>query len=769
MMATWAQRFVTAAKRPATAYGLVLAAVGTAAVLEGGLEYALQAPHGYMFFYPAVLFSTLVAGARGGFAAVLLSTLAIALLGSATSGALAVFILTSLLTVGIAKPIRVAIQRGATVQERFRIAQETARDSFVILDPVRQGGEVVDFVWVYANPAAERMAPSGVETLVGRRVLEVFPDETGREMVERLRAALDRSEADDVEVRRVIDGQERWIRSSAMRVGEGAAAIFRDITEQRSADLALRSGEARVRALVDSLPQLMWSSLPDGRWNYVSPQWQDFTGVSGAEHLGEGWLDTVHPQDRDAVAEAWRQATQEALPFSIDFRIRRADGVWRWVHGRISALREEDGSVRRWFGSASDVTEVVEARHDLEARVAERTRELEASLEARARTEAALAQAQRLETVGRLTGGVAHDFNNLLTVIIGGLDMILKNPSDTARVKRVGEAALSAGRRGERLTRQLLAFSRRQELRLDTLEVGKLIDQIEPLVRRAVGEAVNLVVDCGPDVGAARLDAAQFEAALLNLVVNAADATPAGGEIRIEARRVRLAEGEARGVGAGDYVRLCVTDTGAGMPPEVLARVFEPFFTTKEIGKGTGLGLAQVYGFVSQVGGGVDVESAPGEGTRVILFLPAAEAPAERTAAPEVEAQPELAPGLRILLVEDDAAVRAVTESLLLDLGCRVESAVNGAEALRRLEVDAPFDLVLSDIVMPGGVSGVDLARKVRADRPDLPVVLTTGYGGDKLADAQEAEAWPILRKPFRAEQLSAVVRQAAGAPAVTH
>lgn len=769
MMATWAQRAVTAAKRPATAYGLVLASVAASALLEAALERLLQAPKAYMFFYPAVLFATLVAGGRGGFAAVLLSALTVALFWGAGPASLAIFVLTALLTVGIAKPIRVAIQRGATVQERFRIAQESARDSFVILDPVRQDGEMIDFVWIYANPAAERMAPAGVQSLVGRRVFEVFPDETGRDMFDRLRATLDRSGPDDADVRRVIDGEERWIRSSTMPVGEGVAAVFRDITEQRAADLALRAGEARIRALVDSLPQLIWSSLPDGRWNYVSPQWQAFTGVTGAAHLGEGWLGAVHPQDRDAVAEAWRQSIQDALPFSVDFRIRRADGAWRWFHGRSSALREDDGVVRRWFGSASDVTEVVEARHDLEVRVAERTRELEASLEARARTEAALAQAQRLETVGRLTGGVAHDFNNLLTVIIGGLDMILKNPSDIARVTRIGEAALSAGRRGERLTRQLLAFSRRQELRLDVLEVGRLIEQIEPLVRRAVGEAVTLVVDCGPDVGAARLDAAQFEAALLNLVVNAADATAAGGEIRIEARRLQLAEGQAPGVAAGDYVRLCVSDTGAGMEPDVLARVFEPFFTTKETGKGTGLGLAQVYGFVSQVGGAVDVESQPGEGTRVILFLPAAEVQAQQPAAAAEADTGGVAPGLRILLVEDDDAVRAVTESLLIDLGCRVESAVNGAEALRRLERDAPFDLVLSDIVMPGGVSGVELARKVRADRPDLPVVLTTGYGGDKLADAQEAEAWPILRKPFRAEQLSAIVRQAAGAPAVTH
>ncbi|WP_300577893.1 PAS domain S-box protein [Phenylobacterium sp.] len=770
MMATWAQRFATAVERPAVAYGIVIGSVAVATSLQGLLELALTSPPAFMIYYPAIIFATVVAGGRGGLTAVGLSALVATLLwpvearaGATLPVAVGLYILTGGLTVALAKPLRVAIRRGATVQERFRIAQQGAKDSFVIFDPVRQGDAIIDFTWVYANPAADRMAPAGIESLAGRRVLEVFPDETGQAMVQRLSKALGQDEADDLEVSRIIDGEERWVRSSAVRAGDGVAVIFRDITEQRATNQALRQGEARVRAFIESLPQLMWVSDRQGAWTFSSPQWLAFTGEGAGDALGDGWLGSVHPEDRDAVAEAWLQAVQNALPFSPQFRLRRADGVWRWFHGRASPLRDEDGEVRRWFGSASDITEVVEARQDLEVRVAERTRDLEASLEAKARTEAALAQAQRLETVGRLTGGVAHDFNNLLTVVIGGLDMILKNPADQARVTRLAEAALSAGRRGERLTRQLLAFSRRQELRLDNLAVAPLVEQIEPLVRRAVGEAIHLVIDCAPDVGAARLDAAQFEAALLNLVVNAADATPSGGEIRIAAARVTLAEGQVREAGPGDYVRISVADTGAGMAPDVLDHVFEPFFTTKETGKGTGLGLAQVYGFVRQCGGAVDVCSAPGEGSTISLYLPAADHADPQLLEVEVGIETVMA-GLRILLVEDDDAVRAVTESLLSELGCRVETAVNGIEALRRVGRGADFDLVLSDIVMPGGVSGVDLARRLRDAHPDLPVVLTTGYSGEKLDDAQEAEAWPILRKPFRAEQLSAVVRQAAGA-----
>ncbi|MDO8900006.1 MAG: PAS domain S-box protein [Phenylobacterium sp.] len=770
MMATWAQRFATAIERPAIAYSMVVGAVAASSAVQGVLELVLTGPPAFMIYYPAIIFATVVAGARGGLSAVALSALVAAVLwpAEARAGAtlpvsVGLFIFTGGLTVALAKPLRVAIQRGAAVQERFRIAQRAAKDSFVILDPVRENGEVVDFVWIYANTAADRMAPSGVSTLVGRRVLEVFPDDTGQAMFERLRSGLSQDEADEVEVRRTIDGQEHWLRSSVMRVGVGVAATFRDVTEQRMAVQALRQGEARVRAFVESLPQLMWVSDAQGAWTFASSQWFDFTGQAPGDPLGDGWLAVVHPEDCDAVAEAWRQAVQNLLPFAPQFRLRRADGAFRWFHGRASPLLDPDGEVRRWFGSASDVTEVLEAQQDLEVRVAQRTRDLEASLEAKARTEAALAQAQRLETVGRLTGGVAHDFNNLLTVVIGGLDMILKNPADQTRVERLAAAALAAGRRGERLTRQLLAFSRRQELRLDNLAVAPLIEQIEPLVRRAAGEAIHLVIDCAADVGAARLDAAQFEAAILNLVVNAADATPAGGEIRIEVRRVRLDADQVRETPAGNYVRLSVADTGAGMAPDVLEHVFEPFFTTKETGKGTGLGLAQVYGFIRQCGGGVDIQSAPGEGSTINLYLPAAEVAGVLALDAEDQAAEPVIGGLRILLVEDDDAVRAVTEGLLNDLGCQVETATTGAEALARLGRSVDFDLVLSDIVMPGGVSGVDLARQLRRDHPDLPVVLATGYSGETLDDPEEAEAWPILRKPFRAEQLSSAVRQAAG------
>lgn len=750
-------------ERPILAYTAALGAVGVAAMLRATAGLMTDTPPNYMAFYPAVLFATLVAGASGGLIATVISALLVTVVWPSYSPAFqtAMFILTAAATVFIGRAIRIAVLRGVAAEERFGIFQRQALEGFVILEPVRDAGALSDFLITYSNPAADRLMTGG-KTLTGQRVREAFAGQTGIEMFHRLREAFESGGPDDVEASRLIGERELILRSSAVRTAGGLTVTFRDITAQRSSENALRAGEARVRALLDSLPQLIWACRGDGYCDFLSPQWVEFTGVSPEQHYGAGWLEAVHPEDRDAAAQAWNQATKGGLPYDIEYRLRRRDGVWRWVSARASALRDDDGQIRRWFGTSSDITEIVEARSDLEARVAERTRELEASLAEQAEAEAALAQAQRLETVGRLTGGVAHDFNNLLTVVIGGLDMILSHPHDAARVTRLAEAALAAGRRGERLTRQLLAFSRRQELTLEIVDVASLIEQIEPLVRRAVGEAVDLTVRQTGVAGASRLDPAQFEAALLNLVVNAADAAPSsGGHIEIAIERRHLADGEVAGASAGEYVTVSVSDNGAGMSPEIARRAFEPFFTTKDVGKGTGLGLAQVYGFIKQVGGVAAIDSSIGFGTTVTLYLPGAEAKSRDAAPIALPSETDWARGARVLLVEDDAAVRAVTESLLIDFGCRVEGAPDAPSALRRLAAGEQYDLLISDIVMPGGMSGVELARAAQARDARLPIVLTSGYAGDRLVDGAEGLDWPLLRKPFRAEQLGAAVREA--------
>jgi len=373
----------------------------------------------------------------------------------------------------------------------------------------------------------------------------------------------------------------------------------------------------------------------------------------------------------------------------------------------------------------------------------------------RLRTESALRQAQKMEAVGQLTGGVAHDFNNMLTVVAGNLDLLEQHVSSDA-AKKLLRAAQQGAERGARLTDSLLAFARRQHLRPETLNPNRLIKDFGDLLRHAVGEAIDIQLLLSPALDPCRLDPAQFQAALLNLVVNARDAMPAtGGRISIETQNVVWGEAGRR------HVAISVTDTGSGMKTDVLERAFEPFFTTKEIGKGSGLGLSQVYGFAKQSGGDVEITSEEGVGTRVRLYLPSVQdAPSDN-----VPSEASLAPPVRrgsetILVVEDDAQVRDTVSAALRSLGYRVLDAENARAALGRIEAGEPIDLVLSDIVMPGGISGEELARDATRLRRGLKVLLTTGYAG-KSMDGAAAQDVAVLRKPYRQEELARAVRRA--------
>ncbi|MFT4253156.1 MAG: ATP-binding protein [Caulobacter sp.] len=751
-------RFASSVDRPILRLCLVALAVALAAAARVGAVALTNHPSNFPPFFVAVMLAALIGGLWGGLLAVAASALLVKILwmgplDAVEAAQLATFGLSAGLIVLFVAALRLAVRNGFAAEERFRIAQEASLDGFVILEPVRRGGAVADFRWTYANPAAQAMRPKGVSTLVGRRVRDVFRGDTGEQMLVRLTRLLEEGGPDDLELMRMIDDEPRWVRSSGVRISEGLAITFRDVTRERLAQAALRTSEEQFRGVANAAPVMIWISDFGGDCVWFNDAWLKFTGRSLEEETGRGWAHGVHPDDLGPAEAEVLTATKLRRPFRAAFRLRRADGAWRWISSAGAPRHDAYGQFQGYIGSCFDNTEVVETTLELEARVVERTAALEASIAERAKAEAALAQSQRLETVGRLTGGVAHDFNNLLTVMVGGLDMILKKPGDVARVQRLGEAALAAGQRGERLTRQLLAFSRSQELKLEVVDIAGLILQVEPLVRRAAGDAKTLVVEADPRAGASRVDAAQFEAALLNLVVNAVDATPDAGTITVSVSSERVADGEAGEAPAGDYVRVAVTDTGHGMSPEVLGRVFEPFFTTKEVGKGTGLGLAQVYGFVRQCGGAVTIDSVEGRGTTVSLHLPAAEPEASGVVAAETAPPADLT-GLRVLLVEDDASVRAITEGALSEMGCAVVTAENGRAALARLETQAPFDVLLSDLVMPGGVSGVELARVAVQHHPGMAVLLTTGYAGDRLAAALEDSPWPVLRKPFRIEQL---------------
>jgi PAS domain S-box-containing protein len=475
----------------------------------------------------------------------------------------------------------------------------------------------------------------------------------------------------------------------------------------------------------------------------------------------ETFLDHVVGDDRDAAAQAFAQAADRGS-LDLECRVNRADGATRWITARGRVSYDEAGRPIRMAGVVMDTTE-------------------------RRQTEDALHQAQKMEAIGQLTGGVAHDFNNLLTVIVGGLDMMIRRPEQTDRVLRLANAAMSAARRGEQLTQQLLAFSRRQMLRPETLDPNRLLRGFEALAQRAVGESVTLKLDLAPDVAPIRIDAAQFESAVLNLIVNARDAMQAGGTITLRSRNVRRGAPVPPDDGpAGPYVEISVSDTGTGIDGQTLARAFEPFFTTKEVGKGSGLGLSQVYGFVRSAGGTVEIDSAVGAGTTVMLSFPgSAEAAVdERPAGQGATALRPAAHGETILLVEDDEQVRGMAVDSLRDLGYTVMVACNAREALVHLGGAGRIDIMFSDVLMPGGMNGAELAARAGRLRPAMKILLTSGYVGGPAAGAGGQGAArhgtgpghgggpetpavgpvigrdvPMLAKPYRRDELAQKLR----------
>ncbi len=380
----------------------------------------------------------------------------------------------------------------------------------------------------------------------------------------------------------------------------------------------------------------------------------------------------------------------------------------------------------------------------------------------RSRSEEQLAHSQRLEAVGQLTGGIAHDFNNLLTVVSGNLQLMEAGLADHPELGEIIESALRAVDRGAALTRKLLAFARRQRLMPREVATPQLLADLRQMLQRTLGERISISVECGDDVPAVFADPGELDAALLNLALNARDAMPRGGELRISAERsVYAGDGE---LDPGTYVVFHVADTGAGMPPEVLARALEPFFTTKEAGKGNGLGLSMVYGFVKQSGGRVAIESAPGVGTRVDLHLPArAPNPAPQRVA--AGAAPVHEGRETILIVEDEPDVRAIATAFLRSLGYTTYEAESGEIALDVVAAHPDVAFLFSDVVLGSGMTGYELVREVRKRRPGLPVLLTSGYerAGSEPEDAPLADV-EMLRKPYRREQLGAAVRKAFGA-----
>ena len=536
----------------------------------------------------------------------------------------------------------------------------------------------------------------------------------------------------------------------------GAVLTLRDETARIQAEHRLTESEARFRTVADSAPALIWMTDVAGDVTFTNRRYKTFFGITREREAEDAWKRLLQAEDAAAFALAYNGAISRRERFESIARVDHPTLGLRWLRCEGLPRFDAAGAFQGYVGANIDVTEAKKAEEDLkrinellEDRVGE-------ALAEKAKAEADLMHAQRMEAVGRLTGGVAHDFNNLLTVVIGALDIIQRSPKDEAKRQRLTEAALSAARRGERLTHQLLAFSRRQTLRPEPVDLNTLIRESEPLLRRALGEAIEFKLALRRGGARVNVDPAQFEAALLNLIVNARDAMGDQGRITVKTMSCDVKLGDVADLAPGRYICVDVADTGGGIPPEVLSRVFEPFFTTKPVGKGTGLGLSQVYGFTRQSGGGARITSKPGRGAEIRLYLPPLAADKTIAMAPTSGPSRKLKGG-QLLLVEDDPGVSAVAVDLLTDLGLTVTAVDSGPAALTML-AERRFDIMLTDIVMPGGMTGIDLARRAAADWPSMRIVLASGYAGDDMDETLKDVPWPFLKKPYSADELAAVL-----------
>jgi PAS domain S-box-containing protein len=569
---------------------------------------------------------------------------------------------------------------------------------------------------------------------------------------------------------RPSDGEVRWIsvRSTIERDENGSAirlvGAHSDVTEQVVADLALRQSEERFRKLADQLAELnatlaqrveektrerdrIWNVSQDlllvadrnGIWRTVNPAWTRTLGWSEAELLNRSseWLE--HPDDGGVTGAQMRKLGESASTVRFESRFRHRDGSYRWLSW--TAVPDQD----HIYAVARDVT--------AEKAAAERLRA----------TEEALLQSQKMEAVGQLTGGIAHDFNNLLTGIVGSLDLMQTrlDQGRTENVSRYINAAMTSANRAAALTHRLLAFARRQPLVPKSVDANQLVVSLEDLLRRTIGETIDLGITASDDLWGTLCDPNQLESALLNLAINARDAMPDGGRLSIVTGNARLdgVTADTPALAPGDYICIDVTDTGTGMSAEVAARAFDPFFTTKPIGQGTGLGLSMIYGFARQSNGHASIDSRIGQGTSVKLYLPRHLGDIAAEHASAVKAAEHAATGETVLVVEDEPVVRGVILEMLGEQGYRTLEAVDGPSGLRILRMGERIDLLVTDVGLPG-MNGRQLADQARETRPDLKVLFITGYAESvAIADGFLQPGMEMITKPFDLDNLSRRIR----------
>lgn len=640
---------------------------------------------------------------------------------------------------------RKAVEEQLEVRDR---ALESAANGVVIT--LADG----DMPIVYVNPAFEQITGYFLEEVAGWNCRFLLGDDWDQEGIAQIRAGLAEKRPCRAVVRNYRkDGTLFWNHLSIAPVADTGGVVTHfvgiqeDITEQRQAEEALRQSEQRFRDVADATSDWIWELDENLRLTYISDRFREITGISPQEFLGRSrfeWLGTDKDRDKSQNKEGWAAHFADLaarVPFR-GFRYAYVSPAGTRHHFSTSGVPifDTDGRFRGYRGTGTDLTEQVKAEEKLR-------------------------QSQKLEAMGQLTGGVAHDFNNLLTVILGNARRLDQKCADDEQIVKMAGTISNAARRGSQLVQRLMAFSRKQNLEPQIVDVGKLLHGVREMLRRTLAADIDVNAVVPDGLHKALVDPAQLESALLNLSVNARDAMPNGGTLTLAASNVS-ADGARNPEGPRltpneEYIVVSVADNGAGIPAENLEQIFEPFFTTKETGKGSGLGLSMVFGFVRQSGGQVHVDSEVGRGTTFYLFLPATEAASE---GPAISTRPNGKASIgaeKILVVEDENDVREFAADVLRSLGYGVLEASSGPEALNVLQGRGDIDLLFTDVVMPGGMSGQDLARMAKRMCPGINVLFMTGYCDDILS--REAQPWggeSLISKPFEGEELSRRVRK---------
>ncbi len=602
---------------------------------------------------------------------------------------------------------------------------------------------------VYANPAIFKHSGYLPQEVIGNTPRMFQGPETSRSTRDLIRAAVDARQPVRAELLNYAkNGAQYWTEINITPIldangrGTHMVSVQRDITERRKTREAVHSNDQRFRRALRASANAIWE------WTLATDEVEYRDESAGLFWLGKHYgntqgmglgalFDLIHPDDRDSIEHTLMEkiAGDEHLHIA-EYRFRRPDGSYADVSDRQFILRNTDGKAERLIGSLLDISE----KRELENR---------------------RNQSQRLELLGEMTGGIAHNFNNLLTVILSSIDRLrddhLEGNAVLDTIRMIDEAA----QRGAALTEHLMSFSQAKALTLESVDVGRLIEQVSPVWRNLLPPEIRLDVHCDPELWPVRTDKVHLEAAILNLVINSRDAMPEGGDILIETDNIEAGSNQLRALGGENlsrYVMITVTDNGIGMSPEHVKVAFDPFFTTKAATGGTGLGLSSAHGFMRQTGGFMRLQSTPGLGTTVRIFLKTA----------ETKPEPEIVPTLReipadggycILVVDDDPLVRDYVRALLTSLNYRVKIASNGEDALEQLATDGKVDLLFTDILMDGGMNGWELAQSARALVPELPVLFTSAYPDAAKPPSQDLTGTRnMLRKPYRSRDLSMAI-----------